>query len=230
MSAADLVAKLAAAGTPPDLLAAVAQELFTAEAERRILGERRENERARKARSREVTGQDVTACDIPDAPPPPDKSPPDPQKLTPTPAPTGSTPRARKADPFPCPEGVDPKDWEGLIANRRAKRAGLSEGAHNSITAKLHRWAEDGWPPGPIVACAAELGWTTVFPTDEMKAQRNGRSAPLGRHQPANDGLSATTRAALDVFGPSIAGTIRDRADQVPRLGGPGGHGGGRSP
>lgn len=84
MSASDLVAQLAAAGTPPDLLAAVAKELFTAEVELSALADRRRNERERKARSRDVTGQGVTACDEPDAALSLDKSPQTP-KINPIP-------------------------------------------------------------------------------------------------------------------------------------------------
>src|SRR3546814_1410657 len=84
--------------------------------------------------------------------------------------------RERKPYPFPCPDGVDPIDWDGLKSNRKAKRASLSEGAHRQIVNKLDRWNRDGWPPGPIVACAAERGWTTVFATDEMKGPANGKS------------------------------------------------------
>src|SRR3546814_434938 len=88
----------------------------------------------------------------------------------------GVSARERKPDPFPCPDGVDPIDWDGLKSNRKAKRASLSEGAHRQIVNKLDRWNRDGWPPGPIVACAAERGWTTVFETDEMKGPANGKS------------------------------------------------------
>jgi hypothetical protein len=79
-----------------------------------------------------------------------------------------------KVDPFPCPDGVDTIDWEGLKANRKAKRAALTEGAYRQITSKLDRWHRAGWPPGPVVAYAVERGWTTVFETDEMKGQANG--------------------------------------------------------
>lgn len=105
------------------------------------------------------------------------------QKRNPEPVreqpPTKATPSTEKRAPakrdeFPCPEGVDPVDWQGLIANRKAKRAGLSEAAHRQITNKLQTWASAGWPPGPIVAHAAERGWTSVFETDEMKGNRNG--------------------------------------------------------
>src|SRR3546814_605262 len=88
----------------------------------------------------------------------------------------GVSARERKPDPFPCPDGVDPIDWDGLKSNRKAERASLSEGAHRQIVNKLDRWNRDGWPPGPIVACAAERGWTTVFETDEMKGPANGKS------------------------------------------------------
>lgn len=81
-----------------------------------------------------------------------------------------------KAYAFPCPNDVDPIDWRALIDNRKAKRAALTEGAHRQITRKLDEWARDGWPPGPIVAFAAERGWTTVFETDEMKARHNERT------------------------------------------------------
>lgn len=82
-NAAALVAQLAAAGTPPELLAAVAQELFRAEVELAALGARRKNERERKAKSREVTGQPVTGCDAPSPLTSPLKVSPDPIKITP---------------------------------------------------------------------------------------------------------------------------------------------------
>lgn len=92
-----------------------------------------------------------------------------------TEAKASSESKARKrVDAFPCPVGVDPIDWEALKANRKAKRAALTEGAHRQITTKLERWDREGWPPGPIVAHAAERGWTTVFETDEMKELNNG--------------------------------------------------------
>lgn len=63
--AASLVAQLAAAGTPPELLGAVAEALFAGEIGMKAIEERREADRQRKAsqRSREVTGQDVTGAD-----------------------------------------------------------------------------------------------------------------------------------------------------------------------
>lgn len=92
----------------------------------------------------------------------------------------GSSKRARatggkKQVVFACPAGVDPMDWASLLANRKAKRSPMTEGAYRQITNKLAAWADAGWPPGPIVANAVERGWTTVFETDEMKHGKQGR-------------------------------------------------------
>ncbi len=97
---------------------------------------------------------------------------------------------------FRCPEGVDAMDWSALIDNRKAKRAALSEGAHRQIINKLDRWNRDGWPPGPIVAHAAERGWTTVFETDEMKGQGHGndRQGSSQRDRGRVDGFTAALR------------------------------------
>lgn len=112
--------------------------------------------------------------------------------------------RARKSEhPFECPQGVDPIDWEGLKANRKTKRAALHEGAYRQIVNKLEVWKRDGWPPGPIVAHAAEMGWTSVFPTDEMKAKQNGnRTNAVAGYKPdqQTDGLGRTGRAAMAVL------------------------------
>ena len=102
-----------------------------------------------------------------------------------------------KPDGFPCPDGVDPMDWDGLKANRKAKRAALSQGAHRQIIAKLDGWRRSGWPPGPIVAFAAERGWTTVFETDEMKDRRNDRS-PATSLRPAQPRTVDGAIAACD--------------------------------
>ena len=95
-----------------------------------------------------------------------------------SPSKRGRSPAVAKLDLFPCPIGVDPLDWHGLIENRQKKRAPLSAAAHRQIVKKLEAWANTGWPPGPIVASAAERGWTTVFETDDMKAPANDQHQP----------------------------------------------------
>ena len=83
-------------------------------------------------------------------------------------------------------------DWRGLIANRKAQKAPLSEAAHRGIIRKLETWTRDGWPPGPIVANAAERGWRTVFETDEMKGSHNGN-----HHIRTGSGASVDRRSSL---------------------------------
>lgn len=94
----------------------------------------------------------------------------------------------RTRDCFPCPDGVDQIDWSALKDNRKAKRAPLTEGAHRQIVNKLVKWADAGWPPGPVVAYAAERGWTTVFETDEMKAGQNGQLSNYTQRRVTSDG------------------------------------------
>lgn len=110
-------------------------------------------------------------------------------------------PKTAKPDVFPCPSGVDLIDWQALVANRKAKRAGLTEGAHRAIVKKLNGWARDGWPPGPIVANAAERGWTSVFETDEMKAPKNGtanRPGTGGQVRDTRDGMARYLDERID--------------------------------
>jgi len=94
-TAADLVALMAEAGTPPELLAAVAQRLFAGETAQEAIDARRANDRDRKARkSREVTGTDVTDAEITNSPfplTPPLKVSPDPFKITPPISPIPTT-------------------------------------------------------------------------------------------------------------------------------------------
>lgn len=102
--AADLVAQLAEAGTPPQLLAAVAQELFSGETERAALAARRQNERDRKARSRDSTGQGVTGADTPAK----KETSPDPLKKNTTPF-----PKAKALVPHRLPDDFSmPADWK----------------------------------------------------------------------------------------------------------------------
>jgi hypothetical protein len=109
-SAADLVAKLAAAGTPPELLAAVAEQLFAGQAAQTVIDGRKakDRERHRVPRNSEeihgTPGNSTNGAEIRETPSPqspPLKSTPDPEKITPplTPQPGESS---ADADP-PAP-------------------------------------------------------------------------------------------------------------------------------
>lgn len=130
---------------------------------------------------------------------------------------------------FACPEGVDPMDWSALIDNRKAKRAALSEGAHRQIITKLETWSRAGWPPGPIVAHAAERGWTTVFETDEMKGPRNGSGSRPVQQAPDGRAMGRTESAAHQALANLTGGGNRGTGGQAgPALAG-GDHGGTRA-
>jgi hypothetical protein len=103
--------------------------------------------------------------------------------------------RARGKPTFACPDGCDPIDWESLLTVRKDNRKPMNEGAYRQITGKLTKWAEAGWPPGPILAHAVERGWLTVFPTDEMKAASNERSP--AKHFPGNSTLRELAERSL---------------------------------
>jgi hypothetical protein len=104
----------------------------------------------------------------------PGKLPPKPSRTVTKDLADAKSKRARSS--FPCPDGCDPTDWDSLLATRKAQRRPMTAGAYKQITNKLRRWADAGWPPGPILANAAERGWLTVFETDEMK--RHDRKPP----------------------------------------------------
>lgn len=189
----------------------------------RTAAERQARHRAKVQAERDAVTRDVTRdCHSDTVTDPALSRPPNEENLTPPPIPTRNNISARaKADDFPCPEGVDPTDWLGLKANRKAKRAALTVGAHRQIIRKLEGWARDGWPPGPIVAAAVERGWTTVFETDEMKAPRNGR-LPAQNSQPSLRG--SRPDPALDMLYQAQrelqaeAERENPRSDRPPRL------------
>jgi hypothetical protein len=104
----------------------------------------------------------------------PGKLPPKPSRTVSKDLADAKSKRARSS--FPCPDGCDPTDWDSLLATRKAQRRPMTAGAYKQITNKLRKWADAGWPPGPILANAAERGWLTVFETDEMK--RHDRKPP----------------------------------------------------
>lgn len=146
---------------------------------------------------------------------------------TPSPTPTPIVSEAAKAtslrDAFPRPEWADVQVWSDFMKNRKKKRATNTETAYKGFLEDIERLSDDEWPPPRLLKHAAIKGWAGVYDPRE-KENGNGH---MGRHQSAN-GISATVSAAIDVFGLPDASDERrvpQRADQVPRLGGPGGHG-----
>jgi hypothetical protein len=113
--AASLVAQLAAAGTPPELLAAVAEQLFSGQSAQAAIDARRANDRDRKTRkSREVTGTDVTEREVTveNATPSSDKvSPQTPLQTTSIPSPPFKPPASQKRGTRLAEDFQPPEDW-----------------------------------------------------------------------------------------------------------------------
>jgi hypothetical protein len=101
---------------------------------------------------------------------------------------------------WPLPVGVGLQAWTDFLKSPARRKAGMSETAYSGIVNNLRILAEHGYPPGEMIALAVERGWRTVK-LEWVQNERQSRTNSLGRNQPA-DGLSATSRAALRVFGP----------------------------
>jgi hypothetical protein len=180
MSASDLVAQLATAGTPPELLAAVAKELFEGEIERAALAERRKHERERKARSRSVTGRDVPSQEVtqqgsPEVPPP----------APPLPNPSNSAPYSppileekktaigsclKRAYPLELPDWMPESFAEFVAMRKRMRNVPFEPGAQRRCVQKLTKLRAEGHDPEKLISKAIENGHRTFFPDDSTRA------------------------------------------------------------
>lgn len=190
---ADLLKRLADAGTPMDLIMEVAETLAEARAAERLLDRRREKDRLRKRNSKDsaenaenVEIRNGVSLDKETSPRPPKEI---------NPIPCERIPRA-----WALPAGVSLQVWTDFLSNRKRKKLGQTETAWKSFNDDLKRVsALTGIPPPELIRQCTAKGWGGIYdPREEGNGQQ--RTNGLGRNQP-NDGLSATTRAARDVFG-----------------------------
>lgn len=163
------------------------------------------------------------------APPPPQDLHPaeiaPPQKTSPTPAESAPKPlRTTKVREEAIASSIRahelPDDWAPSVFGLATQSRGIV----------------DGWPPGEIViqlehfrAHHRKRGdrfkrWQDAWSTWVLNSRRF-KNGNVGRNQSAADGLSATSRAALDVFGSGLEHRVQERADSLPRLSGPIGNG-----
>jgi hypothetical protein len=183
----DLLNRLAAAGTPMDLIMEVAETLAEARAAERLLERRREKDRLRKRHSAESVEsaealEIAESAETPSPQSPPLKSTPDPVKITPplTPQPIDS--RARATPLFPPPTGVEAGQWRAF---RQQRKKALTDRAYLMICNKLTALAEAGWPPGEMIDLAIERGWETVFePKDQGNGTANRTNGRMGGPRP----------------------------------------------
>jgi hypothetical protein len=115
---------------------------------------------------------------------------------------------ARRAA-YPPPPGVPFEVWSDYLKLRQAKRARMSDTAYRRQIAKLTQLADDGHPPGEVVAQSVEHGWTGFFP---LKADRNDHIDPtfdaLNRFQQlvGNVGAGAGAGEMPEAGGPGLDG------------------------
>lgn len=195
---ADLLKRLADAGTPMDLIMEVAETLAEARAAERLLDRRRAKDRIRKRNSKDSAESVETAESVEirngvslDK----ETSPRPPKEINPIPC--ERIPRA-----WALPAGVSLQVWTDFLSNRKRKKLGQTETAWKSFNDDLKRVsALTGIPPPELIRQCTAKGWGGIYdPREEGNGQSAQRTNGLGRNQP-NDGLSATTRAARDVFG-----------------------------
>ena len=103
---------------------------------------------------------------------------------------------------YPPPPGVPSEIWTDYLKVRKAK---MSDTAYRRQLSKLTKLAEDGYPPGEVVAQSVEHGWPGFYP---LKADRNERTDP--------------TFGALAEF-QQLVGNVRagPGVGEVPQAGGP---------
>jgi hypothetical protein len=150
------------------------------------------------------SGTPARAAPLPDRPDTPARAAPKPKgTVSSSEAKASSHKRPRKKNPFPAPNDVPEQAWSDFLQSPARRKAGMSQTAYSGICNNLEELAEHGFPPGKMISLAVERGWRTVKLEWVQNDERNFRQSAnaLGRHQPS-DGLSPTTRAALDVFGP----------------------------
>jgi hypothetical protein len=196
VSAADLVAQLAEAGTPPQLLAAVAKELFAAEVEREALANRRQHERNRKARSREVTPCHVTGAEVTGTPPlslDKETPPTPPKEINSKPPVTGT--RAREGHRLPDdwkPQKLDRETASGQIVQNRGQ-----EWAKRALESFKNHWRSANGPN------ARKRDWQAAFANwiieqDNRDGRRSGTDTVGGnnRNGGSASGMGRTIDAA----------------------------------
>lgn len=161
----------------------------------------RERKRKQRARDKSRDNRDQSGKSAVTRDTPPDVSPKE-NKQTPSlppvdvSEPSGSSHQQR---PWALPIGVSLQVWTDFLGNRKRKRLGTSATAWTHFQDDLKRVAsQTGIPPPKLIEQCTAKGWGAIY--DPGEDNGHGRTNGMGRHQSA-DGLSATTRAAVAVFG-----------------------------
>lgn len=96
---------------------------------------------------------------------------------------------------YPAPDGVGDSVWLDFLASPKRRKAGMNATAYAGIVSNLKALAENGFPPGEMIALAVERGWVTVK-LEWVKS--DGRQT--NQHHP-NIGKTSAAIAALGGLG-----------------------------
>lgn len=188
----DLLARLIADGTAPELVAEVAMLLAEKKLAESTVADRRAKDRERQARRR---SRDVTECHVTerDSVTEPSLSRPlSPQTPhTPTHTHPDITPRARNGGDFPMLDCTDADTWADFLRNRKAKRLPNTATARRKLESDLAEVsARTGWPPGEVFAACVAKGWGAIYDPRETTNDR-----PKQRPSTAREPLIDIARA-----------------------------------
>lgn len=102
--------------------------------------------------------------------------------------------------PWVLPVGVSLLTWTDFLTNRKRKRLVNTPSTWKTFQDDLARVsAQTGIPPPKLIELCTGKGWGGIYdPRERNDGQQ--RTNGMAGNQPS-DGLSATTRAARDVFG-----------------------------
>lgn len=186
----DLLARLIADGTSPELVAEVAMLLAEKQLAQRSIEERRAKDRERQNRRRHVMSRDITLDDVTERDPslPRPLSPQTP--LTPTPTHPDNNTRARKGSGLDRPADVSETVWRDALSHRKALKKPLTETALLGIRREADK---AGWPIEAALVEMVSRGWQG-FKSDWVEAAAKPSTSPAAPIDPV---AAAERTAAL---------------------------------
>lgn len=184
---ADLLNRLAAAGTPMDLIMEVAETLADARAAQRLLDQRREKDRLRKRLNSVESVETAESAESSETP-----SPLVPPKVSPGP-PSNNPPISPNPEPisagakFILPGDIPAEPFAAFVEMRRSIGKKMTDHAKHLAVLKLRKLRdEDGWPPGEVLNHSTLNSYQGLFPP--QKDRNNGSKSQ-------SSGVGTTERA-----------------------------------
>lgn len=169
---ADLLQRLAEAGTPMSLIMEVAETLADAKAAERLLEKRRAKDRDRKRENPRISTEPLENAETVETPAPlsPPKVSPAPPTNTP---PISPTPRAQApilVKGIGLPDFIPKEPWMAFVRMRKSiPKVPFTEDAARGAIRKVEKLAGEGYCPAKLLWKAVDQGWRGVFAHDDCK-------------------------------------------------------------